>query len=115
MEPKEFEGQQSTIKRLLRPLVYRTLSPRMFQFLRFRWWRLSSYFSGLITSRFVKRTPQVRGFGAALILVTSCEATPKCKRVGSDGDVSRHDQVRERQRSAQQLHPSVFGALQAAL
>jgi SAM-dependent methyltransferase len=39
----------------------------MFQFLRFRWWCLSCYVPRLVTSRLVKRTPQVRGFGAALI------------------------------------------------
>jgi|SRR5271165_4840750 len=54
------------VKHLLRPLVYRTLSPRMVQSLRFRWWCLSSYFPRRLTSRFVKRTAQVRGFGAAL-------------------------------------------------
>jgi SAM-dependent methyltransferase len=60
--------QQYTIKRLLGPLVRRTLSPRMLQFVRFRWWCLSSYFPRLVTSWFVKRTPQIRSFGAALTL-----------------------------------------------
>jgi hypothetical protein len=55
-----------TIKRLLRPLFRRTLSPRMFQFVRFRWWCLSSCFPRLVTSWFVKRTPQIRSFGAML-------------------------------------------------
>ena len=59
------ELRHHRIKRLVRPLVYRTLSPRMVQSLRFRWWRLSSYFPRLVTSRFARRTPQVRGFGAA--------------------------------------------------
>ena len=59
------ELRHHSIKRLVRPLVYRTLSPRMVQSLRFRWWRLSSYFPRLVTSRFARRTPQVRGFGAA--------------------------------------------------
>jgi SAM-dependent methyltransferase len=59
------ERKQSTIKRLMRPVVYRTVSPRTFQLARFRWWSLSSYYPRLITSKFTKRTPQVRGFGAA--------------------------------------------------
>jgi len=59
------ELRHHSIKRLVRPLVYRTLSPRMVQSLRFLWWSLSSYFPRLVTSRFAKRTPQVRGFGAA--------------------------------------------------
>src|SRR6516164_4290945 len=64
---KVVERRQRLIRRLLRPLLWRTLSPRMFQFLRFRWWCLSCYVPRLVTSRLVKRTPQVRGFGAALI------------------------------------------------
>ena len=59
------ELRHHTIKRLVRPLVYRTLSPRMVQSLRFRWWSLSSYFPRLVTSRFATRTPQVRCFAAA--------------------------------------------------
>jgi SAM-dependent methyltransferase len=39
----------------------------MVQSIRFLWWCLSSYFPRLVTSRLVKRTPQVRSFGAALI------------------------------------------------
>jgi hypothetical protein len=39
----------------------------MSQFVRFRLWCLSSYFPRLVTSWFVKRTPQIRTFGAALI------------------------------------------------
>ena len=33
---------------------------------RFRWWCLSSYIPRLVTSWFVRRTPQVRSFGAVL-------------------------------------------------
>jgi SAM-dependent methyltransferase len=58
--------QQYTIKRLLRPVVRRTLSPRMLRLIRFRWWYLSSYFPRLVTSWFVKRRPQIHSFGAAL-------------------------------------------------
>lgn len=64
---KAIELKQYTTKRILAPLVRRTLSPRVFQFLRFRWWYLSSYFPRLVTSWFVKHTPQVRSFGTALI------------------------------------------------
>ena len=39
----------------------------MFLLLRFRWWFLSSYLPRLVTSRLVRRTPQVRDFGAALV------------------------------------------------
>ncbi len=70
---KTLELRQNTIKRLLCAWLRRALSPRMFQFVRlmfqfvrFRWWCLSVYFPRLVTSGLVKRTPQVRGFGAAL-------------------------------------------------
>src|ERR1700736_6706269 len=53
---------KATVKRLLRPLVRRTLSPRMLRCIRFRWWRLSSYFLRLDTSWFLKRTPEIRSF-----------------------------------------------------
>jgi hypothetical protein len=58
--------QQYIIKRLLRPVVRRTLSPRMLRLIRFRWWYLSSYFPRLVTSWFVKRRPQIHSFGVAL-------------------------------------------------
>src|SRR5437870_4662385 len=64
---KALELKQYTIKRVLGPLVRRTLSPRIVQFVRFRWWCLSFYFPRLGTSWFVKRTPQTRSFGAARI------------------------------------------------
>jgi SAM-dependent methyltransferase len=63
---KAIELKQYTIKRLFGPVLHRILSPRMVQLIRFWWWCLSSYFPRLVTSRFIKRTPQVRGFGAAL-------------------------------------------------
>jgi hypothetical protein len=46
----------------IRDLLRRILSPRLFQFVRFRWWCLSFYFPRLVTSWFVKNTPEVRGF-----------------------------------------------------
>jgi SAM-dependent methyltransferase len=41
----------------------------MLQVVRFRWWCFASYFPRLVTSWFVKRTPQVRIFGGTLSLV----------------------------------------------
>ena len=111
---KAIELKQNTVKRLVGPLVHRTLSPRMFQFVRFGSWCLSLYFPRLVTSWFVKRTPQIRSFGAAPTRVRPCEATSTCERVGSDKVLSRDDQARERQRSGAQLHHSIFGALQGA-
>jgi SAM-dependent methyltransferase len=52
------------VKRLLRPLVRRILPLRTVQVLRFRWWCLSSYSPRLLSSRLVRRAPQVRTFGA---------------------------------------------------
>jgi hypothetical protein len=46
----------------IRDLLRRILSPRLFQFVRFRWWCLSFYFPRLVTSWFVKNTPEGRGF-----------------------------------------------------
>jgi hypothetical protein len=53
------------IKRLLRPVVRRTLSPQAVQALRFQSWCLSTYLPRLMISRFVKRTPEVHRFEAA--------------------------------------------------
>jgi len=61
-----FELSRHTTKGVLRTLVRRILSPKTFQFVRFQWWYLSSYCPRLVASRLVKRTPQVRGFGAVL-------------------------------------------------
>ena len=47
------ESRQYTVKSLLRPMLRRILSPGLFQFVRFRWWSLWSYFPRLITSRLV--------------------------------------------------------------
>jgi hypothetical protein len=55
---------KATVKRLLRPFLRRSLSPKTLQSIRFRWWRLSSYFPRLVTSQFVKRTPDIRSFSA---------------------------------------------------
>jgi hypothetical protein len=54
------------VKRLLRPLVYRTLSPRMVQSLRFLSWYLSYYIPRRLSAGFSRRAPQVRHFGATL-------------------------------------------------
>jgi SAM-dependent methyltransferase len=62
---KALELRQDAMKTLFRSLLRPILSPRTFQLIRFRWWYVSSYFPRLVTSRFVKLTPKVRGFGAA--------------------------------------------------
>jgi hypothetical protein len=54
------------VKRLLRPLVRRTLSPKTVQSLRFRSWYISSYVPGLMKSKLASRPPQIRFFGAAV-------------------------------------------------
>jgi hypothetical protein len=64
---KALELRQYTMKPLLRTLLRPVVSPRVFQSVRFRWWCISSYFPRLVISRFVKRTPQVRNFGAAQV------------------------------------------------
>lgn len=53
-----------TMKPFLRALLRPVVSPRAFQFARFRWWCLSSYYPYLLISRLVKNAPQVRSFGA---------------------------------------------------
>ena len=65
--------RQYTIRRRVSALARRTLPQSafqfvgaVFQFVRFWWWCLSSYFPRLVASRLVKRTPQVRDFGAPL-------------------------------------------------
>jgi SAM-dependent methyltransferase len=62
---KTRELRPFTMKRLLRPVVHRAFSPRIFQFVRFRWWCLSTYLPRLVTSWFVKRKPTIHSFGAA--------------------------------------------------
>ena len=51
------------IKRLVRPVVQRVISPKGVQRLRFLLWCFSSYLPRLLTSRFRKRKPDVRTFG----------------------------------------------------
>src|SRR5713101_8031943 len=59
--------RQYVLKRPIRSLLGRVLTPRMVQSVRFQWWCLSSYVPRLVISRLFKQTPQVRGFGAALV------------------------------------------------
>jgi SAM-dependent methyltransferase len=54
------------LKRLLRPVVRRALSPKTVQSVRSRWWYLSSYLPRQLRSRVAARTLEVRRFGAAL-------------------------------------------------
>lgn len=63
---KALELRQYTVKPVLRTLLCPVVSPRVFQFVRFRWWWLSSYLPRLVTSRFLKRMPEVRSFGGTL-------------------------------------------------
>jgi SAM-dependent methyltransferase len=53
------------IKRLLRPIVHYTLTPRAVQVLRFRFWYLSSYLPRLAISKLAKRAPKVESFSVA--------------------------------------------------
>lgn len=55
------------IKRLFRPVIRRTLTPRAVQILRFKSWCLWSYLPGLMISKFVRRTPEVQRFGVATV------------------------------------------------
>jgi hypothetical protein len=65
------ELRQHTMRRRLSAAARRNLTQRefqfvgvAFQFVRFWWWCLSSYFPRLVASSLIKRTPQVHGFGA---------------------------------------------------
>ena len=53
------------VKRLLRPFVYGTLSPKTVQSLRFQWWYLTSYVPRMLSSGV--RTPRVRYFGTTVV------------------------------------------------
>jgi SAM-dependent methyltransferase len=64
---KALELRQYSVKPILRPLLHRILSRKMFLFLRFRWWYFSSYSPRLVTSRLNKRSPQVRSFSTSRI------------------------------------------------
>lgn len=60
MEP--VESRQHSAKSDLKEVLRRVVSPRMLQFVRGRWWYLSSYFPRVIMSLVVKRAPEVRSF-----------------------------------------------------
>lgn len=55
------------IKRALKDLLWRALPPGLFHFVRYGWWCFSFYFPLLVASLFVRRTPEVRGFGGTLV------------------------------------------------
>jgi hypothetical protein len=61
------ELRQSTVKPLFRALIRPILPPSIVRLIRFQLWYVSSYLPRLVTSRIVKRTPQVRSFGAVRI------------------------------------------------
>jgi hypothetical protein len=64
---KALELRQYSMKPVLRTLLHAVVPTRVFQSVRFRWWCISSYFPRLVISRFIKRAPQVRNFGAAQV------------------------------------------------
>lgn len=67
------------VKRLLRPIVYRTLSPKVVRFLRFGGWYIFSYLPHLLSSKFVTRTPEVRSFGKVPVGVSLARQLDKVK------------------------------------
>jgi hypothetical protein len=87
----------------IRDLLRRILSPRLFQLVRFRWWCVSFYFPRLVTSRFVKKTAEVRGIGDSrdeshlvkqLRTVNTSAPTKMCRvmtRYGSDKGHGSHN------------------------
>jgi hypothetical protein len=93
------EASVATVRDLLR----RILSPSLFQLVRFRWWCVSFYFPRLVTSRFVKKTAEVRGIGDSrneshlvkqLRTVNTSAPTKMCRvmtRYGSDKGHGSHN------------------------
>jgi SAM-dependent methyltransferase len=93
------------LKRLLSPLVRRTLSARTVQILRFRVWYVSSYLPRLLACRLATRRPQVRGFsgaGGTSVLVEKLQAinmltpTEMCRvmaKYGSDKALHGYTQL----------------------
>lgn len=91
------------VKFVFRDLLRRVLSPSTFDSVRFQWWLLSFYFPRLLSSRFVKRTPVVYGFGSrdgASYLVKKLQSvnvlapTKMCRvmtRYGSDKGAGWHN------------------------
>jgi hypothetical protein len=87
----------------IRDLLRRILSPRLFHFVRLRWWCLSFYFPRLVTSWFVKNTPEVRGFDGScdeshlveqLRTVNTLAPTKMCRvmtKYGSDKGHGSHN------------------------
>jgi hypothetical protein len=87
----------------VRDLLRRILSPKLFHFVRYRWWCLSSYFPRLVTSWFVKSTPEVRGFDGScdeshlveqLRTVNASAPTKMCRvmtKYGSDKGHGSHN------------------------
>src|SRR5450631_1124049 len=94
-----FEASVAAIRDFLR----RILSPRVFQFVRFRWWCFSFYIPRLVTSWFVKNSPEVRGFGGGgdesplvkqLRTVNTLAPTKMCRvmtKYGSDKGHGSHN------------------------
>jgi hypothetical protein len=57
------ESGQLGVKSGFKVALRRVVSPKTLQFVRGRWWYLSSYFPRTVTSLAIKRTAEVRGFG----------------------------------------------------
>ena len=51
------------MKTVFKSLLSRTLSPKAYVFVRMCWWLLSYYCPFLVSSWFIKRTPEVHGYG----------------------------------------------------
>jgi hypothetical protein len=109
------ELRQYSAKRRLGVVLRPVLPPKVVQSIRYYLWCVSSYFPRLVISRFVKRTPQVRGFGAALIPshlakqlqgLNALASTKMCRVMTKYGS----DKGR-----LEQLHSGVFSTLQGAL
>src|SRR5437879_11416 len=93
------------LKRLLSPVVCRTLSPRTVQVLRFCNLYFFSYLPRLLTSRFTTCKPQVRGFRGAggpsllvekLQVINMLAPTEMCRvmaRYGSDKALHSYTQL----------------------
>jgi hypothetical protein len=114
------ELTRSPIRRRLSAFSRRILPERNFRFVqmvfqltRFWWWCFSSYFPRLVASRFVRRAPEVRSFGAPLAssdLVNKLQSvnllapTKMCRLMTKRGS----DKARPN-------NYTVFGALQRSL
>lgn len=92
-----------TLSATLRNSLRQVLPPPVFEQARMGWWRTSTYFPRLVTSRFVIRPPEVQSFGRRggasdlakrLRLVNTAAPTSMCVAMtkhGSDKGQKRHN------------------------